>query len=404
MILNTPKKKRLTRRTFLIGAGAVAGASLLPTAWTMLQGAPFFVRPLALRAGLLVPNAGSYPRLAAQLQAGLHAATHPAIASLELLSSTIDVGYGAAAQQSQSLLADGKVDLIIAFVNTQVAARLRPIFEAQQRPLIVLDTGANVVRAAQRSPYVFYNSLGHWQAGYAAGRRLVEQHGPRVFIATALFDSGYDSLNAVRQGVLDAGGEITQTFVTHIDPRRPAVVDAIEAIRASGPDSVYALYAGAPAADFVQAYIDTGLLTTLPLAGSGFLLEGSAQQAIGDRAAGLTTALGWAADPAHRVEVARGDAFAALGYDTVQIMGAAIQAAGEPRHWGEQALTVSVAGARGALALDPATQMVTGPLYWREGRRVQGTLANLELETLPAPTTPDVPETASGWLNPYLCG
>lgn len=93
----------------------------------MLQGAPFFVRPLALRAGLLVPNAGSYPRLAAQLQAGLHAATHPAIASLELLSSTIDVGYGAAAQQSQSLLAEGKVDLIIAFVNTQVAARLRPI-------------------------------------------------------------------------------------------------------------------------------------------------------------------------------------------------------------------------------------------------------------------------------------
>ncbi|MBL8093676.1 MAG: ABC transporter substrate-binding protein [Anaerolineales bacterium] len=394
----------MTRRRFLIGAGAVAGASLLPAAWSALRSAPFFTRPLSLKAGLLIPQAGSYPALAERINAGLQAAHHPALEALSLVPAAIDVGYGAAAQQSQKLLTEGEVDLVIAFVNSQVADRLRPIFESQRRPLIVLDSGANVVRPAQRSPYVFYNSLGHWQAGYAAAHHLVEQHGPRVFIATGLFDSGYDSLNAVQQGVRAAGGEVVDTFVTHIDPRRPGVADAIEAIRSARPDSVYALYAGAPAADFVQAYLDAGLGSTLPLAGSGFLIEGSAQDALGERAAGIATTLGWAADPTHPVEVARDDSFATLGYDTVQFIGAAVQAAGEPHHWGEQDLALTVTGARNGLTFDPTDQSLTGPIFAREARPVHGTLANLAVETLPLTPAPTVPETAAGWLNPYLCG
>ena len=397
-------KKQLTRRNFLIGAGAVAGATLLPSAWTALHGSSWFVRPLTLKAGLLLPKAGGYPRLAEQIRAGFAAATHPALASLELVSADIDAGYGAAAQQTQRLLSQGYVDLVIAFVNPQVAARLAPQFEAQQRPLIVLDSGANMVRAAQRSPAVYYNSLGHWQAAYAEGRRLVDQYGPRVFIATAFFDSGFDSLNAVQQGVRDAGGDVVQTFVTHIDPRRHAVDGAIDAIRSERPDSVYALYSGAAAADFVTAFDDADLAAATPLSGSGFLTEGAALTALGGRAAGLTTTLGWAADSTHPVAVARGDAFATLAYDTVQFIGAAVQVAGAPTRWGEHALTLTVAGARGDLALDAATQVLTGPIYKRENRWVAGAPVNVARETLPPPAAPAVPEMASSWLNPYLCG
>ncbi len=397
-------KKRLTRRNFLIGAGAVAGATLLPSAWTALRASPWFVRPLALKAGLLLPRAGSYPRLAEQIRAGFAAATHPALAALELVSADIDAGYGAAAQQTQRLLRQGHVDLVIAFINPQVAARLAPLFEAEQRPLIVLDSGANLARAAQRSPVVFYNSLGHWQAAYAEGRRLVEQYGPRVFIATAFFDSGFDSLNAVQQGVRDAGGDVVHTFVTHIDPRRHAVGDAIDAIRSENPDSVYALYSGAPAADFVAAFNDGDLAATLPLSGSGFLTEGAALTALGGRAAGLTTTLGWAADATHPVPVARGDAFATLAYDTVQFIGAAVQVAGAPTRWGQQSLELTVAGARGELTLDPTNHVLTGPIYQRENRWVAGEPVNVARDTLPSPASPAVPEMASSWLNPYLCG
>ncbi len=397
-------KKRLTRRNFLIGAGAVAGAAVLPAAWTALQGAPWLARPLALKAGLLLPRAGFYPRLAQQIHAGFAGAAHPALATLELVTADIDAGYGAAAQQAQRLLSQGHVDLVIAFVNPQVAARLAPVFEAAQRPLIVLDSGANLVRPAQCSPVVYYNSLGHWQAAYAEGRRLVEQHGPRVFIATAFFDSGFDSLNAIRQGVRDAGGDVVQTFVTHIDPRRHAVGDAIDAIRSERPDSVYALYSGAPAADFVGAFNDGDLAAALPLSGSGFLTEGAALTTLGGRAAGLTTALGWAADATHPVAVARQDAFATLAYDTVQFIGAAVQAAGAPARWAAQSLPLTVAGARGELTLDTATQVLTGAIYQRENRWVAGEPVNVARETLPFPAAPAVPEMASSWLNPYLCG
>lgn len=392
------RKKRLTRRTFLIGAGAVAGASLLPVAWSAWQ-----ARPLALKAGLLLPDAASYPGLADQVRAGLEAASHPALAQLELITAQIDAGAGLATAQAQALLQEARADLVIAYINSRVATRLRPIFEAARRPLIVLDTGANVVHATERSPFVFYNSLGHWQAAYMAGRRLVEQHGPRVFIASALFDSGFDSLNAVQQGVRDSGGEVVQTYVTHVNPRDTGIAAALDAIRSTRPHSVFALYAGAPAADFVGAYFDAGLSGTLPLTGSGFLTEGLAAQKLGGRAAGVASLLGWAADPSHPIVVARADAFAALGVDTVGLIGAAVEAAGEPAHWGESSLTLAFDGARGALRLDPATRVLASPLHWRTGRLAREGLLNVSVEAVPFPErSPEIPEMQAAWLNPYL--
>ncbi len=400
MTISHPKR-RLTRRHFLVGAGAIAGAGLLPAAWTWVS--RLGVRPLALKVGLLTPKATSYPNLGERVRAGILAAKHPWISSLSVQSADIDVAIGAAMRQSQALLENGNVDLVIAYVNTTVAARLRPVFESAQRPLIVLDSGANVVRAEQHSPFVYYNSLALWQASYATGRRLVEQHGPRVFVATAFFDSGYDSLNAVRQGVIDAGGEVVETFVTHLDPARNGVADAIQAVRATNPQSIYAHYSGRPAADFLSTYIDAGMTTALPLAGSGFMVEGSAREALGDRAAGLATSLGWAADPAFAVEAVRYDPFAALGHDTVQFIGAAVEAAGQPTRWGDLSIEAPMTGARGALALD-GHHVLTGPIAWRDSRLVYGTLANLAVEALPTPAAPAIPEMASSWLNPYLCG
>lgn len=400
MTISHPKR-RLTRRHFLVGAGAVAGAGLLPAAWTWVG--RLSVRPLALKVGLLTPSASSYPNLGERVLAGIQAAKHPWISSLSVQSADIDVGVGGAMRQSQALLENANVDLVIAYVNTTVAARLQPLFEGAQRPLIVLDSGANVVRAEQHSPFVYYNSLALWQSSYAAGRRLVEQHGPRVFIATAFFDSGYDSLNAVRQGVLDAGGEIVGTFVTHLDPARNGVADAIGAIRAANPQSIYAHYSGKAAAEFLSAYIDAGLTGALPMAGSGFMAEGSAHDVLGDRAAGLSTTLGWAADPAFAVEAVRYDPFAALGHDTVHFIGAAVEAAGPPARWGDLSIETPMAGARGALTLD-SEHVLTGPIVWRDSRPVFGTLANLAVETLPTPGAPAIPPMASSWLNPYLCG
>lgn len=400
MTMSHPKR-RLTRRHFLVGAGAVAGAGLLPAAWTWVS--RLGVRPLALKVGLLTPRTTSYPNLGERVLAGIQAAKHPWISSLDVQSADIDVGASGALQQSKALLENAGVDLVVAYLNTAVAARLQPLFESAQRPLIVLDSGANVVRVGQNSSFVYYNTLALWQSAYAAGRRLVEQHGPRVFIATAFFDSGYDSLNAVRQGVIDAGGEVVETFVTHLDPARNGVADAIGAMRATNPQSIYAHYSGRPAAEFLSAYIDAGMTTALPLAGSGFMAEGSAREALGDRAAGLSTTLGWAADPVFSVEAARYDPFAALGHDTVQFMGAAVEAAGEPTRWGDLAIESSMAGARGMLTLD-ATHVLSGSIAWRDSRRVYGTLANLAVEALPMPDAPTVPEMASSWLNPYLCG
>lgn len=395
MLRNTPTN-RLTRRGFLASAGIVAGATLLPATWLALRHAPPFFRPLTLKAGLLTPPARAYPQLSHNLLAGLRSYHSPFI-ELEVTPATIGVGYSEVARHSQQLLEAG-ADLVIAFINPRVAGQLRPLFEAHRRPLIVVDSGANSIAPAYSSPYVFYQSLGHWQAAYALGQWLVQQHGPRIFIAAAFFDSGYDSLNAMQLGVTEAGGEVVQTYVTHLNPTEAGLSSALDAIRATRPDGVLALYSGQPAVEFVQAYTESGLAASIPFAGSGFMAEELSLYGHGARLAGLRTALGWSAST-------EGDVFTALGFDTARFISEAVQVVGEPYRWGEAPLEIAFEGMRGPARFDQSTHSLLSPLWLREGRVTNGVASNVAVRELASPAaTVRLPELHGAWLNPYLCG
>ena len=87
-----------------------------------------------------------------------------------------------AIRKARELIERDKVDVVGGVVNSEVAADLRPIFEESRRVLIVTNVGANVVREADRSSHVFYNSLNYWQANRATGQWAADNLGRRAFV------------------------------------------------------------------------------------------------------------------------------------------------------------------------------------------------------------------------------
>lgn len=287
--------------------------------------------------------------------------------------------------------------------------------------LALADVGANIPRSGQRSPYIFANSLGYWQASYAFGSWAAQGLGRRALIVSSFYDSGYDTLYGFRLGFERAGGQIVDTLLSH-HPTSPSdhLTELMAQIAAAQPDLVYAISSGPDADLFLRAYADAGLSGRIPLAGTSFTLPEHASGVSGLPA--IPMALPWSAQLEHPENRAfttayaaatgrQADALALLGYDTAQLLDAIVAKAGDPHDLAamQQALeATAVRSPRGVVTFDPQTRSLLGPLYLGAARQQGGSVRHNTYEILPAVPTND-PQIAawraslpSGWTNAYL--
>lgn len=404
-----------TRRGFLKTVGALTGAIMLPVAGARVAKAgPKSGRGVSARMGLLLPDAALHPTLPQSFTAGLQLLAEQTEAVIDLIPETIDASPSSVVAKAQRLLDQDAPDLVVAVANPSVVTHMAPIFEASSTPLIVIDGGANVSRTSEFSPGVFHHSLGYWRANWAMGEWAVKHMGPKVFVVSSLYESGYDSLHAFRLGVESAGGSVVGTKVTHIGPQPVDWGSVYRAIQQERPDFVYALYSGAEAVEFLQSYALAG--SPFPVAGSPSLVDEATLAKLGRAALGIRSCLPWAPElptlenqafaMAYQQVVGKPpDPFALLGYETAQLVVEALQAQGGVRQALESARVV---GPRGQLRMHAATRSVTSPLYLREVRRGDTGLVNAVVGVLNPPDelAPGLQElrtcVRSGWTNPYL--
>lgn len=322
----------------------------------------------ALRVGLLLPDASPYPLLGAQLLAGARAfAAQPGSSPLQFTP----VVYGSRPSQAEPvvahLLASGQVDLLAGFVCANTAAQWEPLLAAHQVPLLVGDAGANALAPQARSEWVVRNSLGYWQAAWAAGRWAAKALGPRALVAVGPADSGFDQLPAFERGFASAGGRVQATMFTSA-PDGTSRLDALaRQVRQTRPDFVYALASGAGTSAFRQFWNTSAMASQVPLVAAGMLAE--------DMAAFSLAGQVWAArasqvppgNPATAAPGVSGSTpFHLLGYEMAQRMhAAALTSSGRA---GGLALAAGMASAvlqtpRGRIHLDPATGETVAPIY-----------------------------------------
>lgn len=236
-------------------------------------------------------------------------------------------------------------------------------------------------------------------------------------------NSGYDSIYAFRTGFEAAGGEIVNTYTTHVPPDSGDPTPLIAAIKESQPDVVFGCYCGEPAISFVRAYSESGLAKRIPLVGSGFMVDDEILPAMGSAALGINSTLSWARSLQTQENEAfsnaylrstgrSADAFAVLGHDTGRLIIEALSAArgdvSQDYELIDALERVTFDGPRGPLVMDRNTHSARTPLYLREVRRSGNTVGNAVITKLNATLEIENAvlvghsEQKSGWLNPYM--
>lgn len=392
-----------SRRLFLKGSVALVAGAFLPTHFGESISHAKGSVVTSLKVGAIVPNARHFFALGRDLTNGLALALNHAPFSAQLHSieygTTITEAYNAA----DDLLKEG-AHVIVATTGTKGIETISDLCAAAERPLIVANTGEDVVRDVAATPFTFHSTLNSWQATYALGQWAVQNRGRRAMSIAGFYDSGYDSLYAFEAGFVAAGGEIIGRHISHITPDKNEFSGVVDAVHTYQPDFVFAAYTGTVANRFLS---DVMGQLRVPVLGTPFLTEFFPVPGILSGSAWSPTLKTSATtnflDLYQKSTDTVPSILALLGWDTGTLIATAFQNAGstDGRALQSTLRTASFASPRGMLRMDPITQSTLGPLYLR---RSDGTTHQVETE-LPVPQTTllfDATVLSTGWIYPYL--
>ncbi len=330
--------------------------------------------------------------------------------SLELIPEYVGDGVSKAVVTARGLVRRNEADIVVGFLSSRTARWLHSIFADARVPFIEANAGERISDVNGRSPYLFHNSLGLWQAAHAAGDWSADAIGRRCLVITTFATSGFDMEQAFRHGYETRGGTIVATHVIDAPEHGSTPDAAAQAVAESRADLVYMIASGHDAGRIATALNRAGV-GGVPVVRAE---TGSAPSMI----TRSITVLPWSSSlPSsenrafiadhHKAHGVGPDAFAVLGHETACWITGAARAAVAGNGDLLQALgALNFVGPRGPVCVDRATHTARAPLYLRELRvddassRHEMVAAITEIRA-EHPAIAAIP-SAHGWLNTFF--
>src|SRR5882672_6585488 len=344
-------------------------------------------------------NLGPYMERAVRLYIKLHENELPPGVKIELLTRD-DTGPNPdkARQLAQELVVRDKVDLLAGVIFTPNAMAIAPIATEAKVPFVIMNAGTSVITT--RSPYIARTSFTLWQSSYPLGQWAAKKF-KTAYTLVSDFGPGHDSEEAFTKGFTEGGGKIVGSV--RVPLQNPDWAAYMQRVKDAKPDTLMVFIpAGKTATAVMKNFSDLGLdKAGIKLIGPGDITTDEELPNMGDVALGVTTvhhSPAAATRPENKAFVAAWKKeyganevpnFLAVGaYDGAAIIVDAIKALKgkmDPdktmeffKQW------KNPNSPRGPIAIDPETRDIIQPEYLREVQRVNGQLANVELETLGA--------------------
>jgi branched-chain amino acid transport system substrate-binding protein len=358
-----------------------------------------------LKIGLLLPSSDIYAVLGASITEGMKlyfegVGNKAGGRDIQLISEDEGTKPDVAAQKARKLVEQDQVELVAGIVSSGVAAAVRDYFHDNKKFLIIANAGANALTRGAKSPYIFRTSFSNWQPNWPMGTWVAQNLGKKAFISVPDYAAGKDTISAFTNSFTAAGGQIVKVQLTPF-PNMGDPAPFLTEIKAAAPDFVYAFYSGAAAVTFVKAYKDFGLIGSIPLSGSGFMVEQDVLPSLGDAALGVKSSLHWALtldNPENKAFVEAfgkrqiqggnkgANVFAMQGYDTARVIVEALNAVQGDMSKSETLIDAfgkaSFASPRGQFKIDTTTHNVINPIYVREVQKTDDTIANVVIAKL----------------------
>lgn len=208
-----------------------------------------------MRIYLLLPRSNMFPTLGNDFIKGLKLAFEAqSKVTPEFVVESIGNGTDLnIVQRAEKYLLEDSIDIAIGFAGIEVIPSLIERFDAYQKPFIHVDLGANYTEYYKTSDYVLHHTLNLWQSCYATGKHMVEQHGKNIALATSFYDGGYQLLDAVFRGVMDAGGTVVNNYVSPMEYSSEDFEKYHTELEATDADAVFSIFSYKEGATFLKS-------------------------------------------------------------------------------------------------------------------------------------------------------
>ena len=302
-----------------------------------------------------------------------------------------------AKQLAQEMIVRERIQLLTGLVFTPNAFAIAPLVTEAKVPTAIMNAGTSAITT--RSPYIARFSFTLWQSSYPFGQWAAKKY-KRAYILVSDFGAGHDSEQAFEKGFTEGGGEIVGKV--RMPMQNPDFVPFMQRAKDTKPEILFAFIpAGRQATAIMKAYSDLALdKAGIKFVGPGDITTDEELPNMGDVALGAITAHHYSAAgdrPANKAFVAAWKKeygenttpnFMAVGaWDAMDAIYRAIR---EQKGKIDPERTMAIFKSyknpdspRGPMSIDPQTRDIVQNEYIREVRKVDGKLANIELETIP---------------------
>jgi branched-chain amino acid transport system substrate-binding protein len=342
-------------------------------------------------------NLGPYMERAVRLYIKQHEKELPPGVKIELITRD-DTGPNPdkARQLAQELVVRDRVNLLAGVIFTPNAIAIAPIATEAKVPFVIMNAGTSVITT--RSPYIARTSFTLWQASYPLGQWAAKKF-KTAYSLVSDFGPGHDSEEAFMKGFTEGGGKMLGNV--RVPLQNPDWAAFMQRVKDAKPDVLKVFIpAGKTATAVMKNFSDLGLdKAGIKLIGPGDITTDEELPNMGDVALGVLTVHHYSAAATRPANKAFVEAWkkeyganetpnflSAGSWDGMAMMFEAIQ---QQKGNLDPDKTMEIFkgwknpdSPRGPISIDPETRDIVQNEYLREVRKVDGRVANVEIETV----------------------
>ncbi len=378
--------------------------------------------------GILLPRSSYYTGLSFDIFEGVRASLAE-MGREDVRIVTENIGFGTDKQMcykgAEQLIMHENASVVLAYIGHRMAQVLRPLFQASNRLLIVLDAGANAPHEWPETPNIVYHSFHNALGSWLTAKRAVRDGFSFGGMVTGYYDGGYLQTWGLCSSFEHHGGKITFNHATGYNRSDFSMAPLKEYMTNQPNGALLSLFSG----DYVQWYFE-GLKETfgdenVPVYLPPFACEEAMlKEAIypGDQVKGIAV---WSKELDNEANQKfinaieeRGreaNLFSLLGWEGAIIGVYALEKAKEHKNnvkeIAESFQTFSFEGPRGTVTFHTKTRHSIAPMYEVKLKNDGNDRCILEIESRIDETATELEsfialpmeEAISGWYNSYTC-
>ncbi len=227
-----------------------------------------------MNISLLIPRSVLYPSMGFDIVDGIRAGLQHGGASAPHFDIR-NIGVAAKDQDvfthCEQALMNG-ADIVVAYINPSSAEYAHALFEANDKLLLVLDSGMHFPPAKKLS-HAFFISLQGILCCRLTAKLAVDSGFDKNAFTCSFYDAGYRAPVAFASSVGTHGGSISFNHITPLKRSEFTVQPLVDFLAENTTNGVLAAFAGDMAEDFYKHGEETGLFQNNAIFGSPYMIE-----------------------------------------------------------------------------------------------------------------------------------